>query len=102
MGIPEAIRNTISETYVQSRSSNEALYYLQVKTFLETINLDQDKVDQFIQKHPDHQRLGLEMFKILENTILEKQSMMLAKVFRRHILAEITKEQFDKFSYIIM
>ena len=102
MGIPEAIRNTISETYVKSRNSNEALYYLQVKTFLETINLDQNKVDQFIQKNPDHQRLGLEMFKILENTVLEKQSMMLAKVFRKYILTEITKEQFDKFSYIIM
>ena len=39
-GIPEALKNSANEIYLQSKLSNEALYYLQVKTFLETLDLE--------------------------------------------------------------
>lgn len=102
LGIPEAIKNTISDTYLQSKISNEALYYLQVKTFLETLNLTEDDVNAFMDKNLDNQRLGLEVFKILESTAFEKQAHMLAKNFKLYTTKDISKQDFDKYTYIII
>ena len=45
-GIPEALKNSANKIYLQSKLSNEALYYLQVKTFLETLDLEENDVEQ--------------------------------------------------------
>ncbi|MDD2946095.1 MAG: hypothetical protein PHG15_09980 [Acinetobacter sp.] len=101
LGIPEALKNTTQKIYAQSKLNNEALYYLQVKTFLETLDLDEDEVSQFMQKNPNHQRLGLEIFKILESTILEKQAQLLAKSFKYLTKKEIDDKTFNQYTYII-
>ncbi|OTG91054.1 hypothetical protein [Acinetobacter sp. ANC 3813] len=100
-GIPNALRNSANEIYIQSKLANEGLYYLQVKTFLETLELDNKAIERFMAKNPDHQRLGFEIFKILENTILEDQARMLAKAFQFFTREEISKQEFDKYIYII-
>lgn len=101
LGIPEALKTTISDTYTQSKMANDALYYLQVKTFLETVNLSYEEVSQFMNENPDHQRLGLEIFKILEQTTLEHQARMIAKAFNLYTKKDIQKQEFDKYTYII-
>lgn len=101
LGIPEALKTTISDTYTQSKMANDALYYLQVKTFLETVNLSHEEVSQFMHENPDHQRLGLEIFKILEQTTLEHQARMIAKAFNLYTKKDIQKQEFDKYTYII-
>lgn len=101
LGIPEALKNTTQKIYAQSKLNNEALYYLQVKTFLETLDLDEDEVSQFMQENPHNQRLGLEIFKILESTLLEKQAIMLAKTFKIYTSGHLSKQNFDKYTYII-
>lgn len=100
-GIPNALKNSANEIYIQSKLANEGLYYLQVKTFLETLELDNKAIEKFMAENPDHQRLGFEIFKILENTILEDQARMLAKTFQIFTQEEISKQDFDKYTYII-
>ncbi|MEJ5033934.1 hypothetical protein WH243_01320 [Acinetobacter sp. MYb177] len=101
LGIPEALKNSANEIYLQSKLSNEALYYLQVKTFLETLDLEENDVEQFMSENSDHQRLGLELFKVLENTSLEKQACMLAKAFKAFLSRKCDKDEYDKYVYII-
>lgn len=100
-GIPEALKNATQKIYTQAKLNNEALYYFQVRTFLETLDLDEDEISKFMQENPNHQRLGLEIFKILESTFLEKQAIMLAKTFKLYASAHLSKQDFDKFTYII-
>lgn len=101
LGIPEALKNATHKIYTQSKLNNEALYYLQVRTFLETLDLDEKEISKFMQENPDHQRLGLEIFKILENTLIEKQAIMLAKTFKLYASGHLSKQNFDKYTYII-
>lgn len=100
-GIPNALKNSANDVYMQSKLANEGLYYLQVKTFLETLELDNQAIEKFMAENPDHQRLGFEIFKILENTILEDQARMLAKSFKLFTQQQISKQNFDKYTYII-
>lgn len=100
-GIPEALKNSTNEIYMQTKLSNEALYYLQVKTFLETLELSENDIEKFMMETPNHQRLGFEVFKILENTVLENQAQMLAKAFSIYVNKAISKEVFDHYTYII-
>ncbi|CAM4133678.1 hypothetical protein [Acinetobacter pragensis] len=100
-GIPEALRSSANEIYLQSKLANEGLYYLQVKTFLETLELDANDIEKFMKENPNHQRLGFEIFKILEHTILDKQAKMLAKAFQLFTQKQIFKQEFDKYTYII-
>ena len=37
LGIPEALKNATHKIYTQSKLNNEALYYLQVRTFFRNI-----------------------------------------------------------------
>lgn len=100
-GIPNALKNTANEIYIQSKLANEGLYYLQVKTFLESLELDSQAIEKFMAENPNHQRLGFEIFKILDNTILEDQARMLAKAFQIFTQEKISKQDFDKYTYII-
>ncbi|QNV46188.1 hypothetical protein IEE82_02590 [Acinetobacter baumannii] len=56
-----------------------------MKTFLETAELDKDDVNTFFQNNPDNQRLGAEIFKILEQTYIENQSQMMARAFSLYV-----------------
>ena len=100
-GIPEALKNSVNEIYLQSKLANEGLYYLQVKTFLDTLDLDTDEIEKFMADHPSHERLGFEIFKILENTLLEEQARMLAKSFLLLTQNQISKQDFDRYTYAI-
>ena len=100
-GIPEALRSSANEIYLQSKLANEGLYYLQVKIFLEALELDEKDIEKFMANNPNHQRLGFEIFKILENTMLEDQAKMLAKAFQLLAQEQISKHEFDKYTYII-
>lgn len=44
-----------------------------------------------MSENSDHQRLGLEVFKVLENTSLEKQACMLAKAFKAFLSENVIK-----------
>ncbi|WP_445661211.1 hypothetical protein [Acinetobacter sp. F16] len=101
LGIPEALKNATQKIYTQAKLNNEALYSFQVRTFLETLDLDEDEISKFMQDNPNHQRLGLEIFKILENTLLEKQAKMSAKAFKLYVIKECSREELDKYFYII-
>lgn len=70
LGIPEGLTKTISDIHINSKLSNETLYFLQVKSFLDTLELDESDVEKFMKENPSHIRLGFEIFKILENTTL--------------------------------
>lgn len=67
-GIASGLKNSWNEIAEHTRTTNDVIYYMQVKTFLETVDLDQEQVTEFFENNPDHQRLGIEIFKILENT----------------------------------
>jgi hypothetical protein len=101
LGIPEALKNATQKIYTQSKLNNEVLYYFQVRTFLETLDLDEDEVSQFMRENPNNQRLGLEIFKILENTLEVRQAQMLARTFKSYTKKEIDQKLFDQFTYII-
>ncbi|MBU3848791.1 MAG: hypothetical protein H9855_17865 [Candidatus Acinetobacter avistercoris] len=101
-GIPEALKNSANETYLQTKLSNEALYFLQVKTFLDTFEIDESDVEKFMKENPNNQRLGFEIFKILESTTLEKQAQMLAKAFSLYVNKIASKQNFDEYTYITM
>lgn len=100
-GMGSAIKNSFAEIPEQIKKTNDALYYMQVKTFLETADLDQEQVTEFLNINPDNLRLGLEVLKILESTYLEEQALYLAKAFRKFVLAEITRERLDQYFHVI-
>lgn len=100
-GMGSTISNSIKEIQEYSKQTNEALYYLQIKTFLETVDLDQQEINQFFEKNPDNLRLGVEIFKILENTCLEQQAKYIAKAFRKYVHSEITENKFYQYIHVI-
>lgn len=96
-----AIKNSAEEIKEYSKLTNDALYYLQIQKFLETADLDPEEVEDFLKESPDNQRLGLELFKVLEKTHLEKQAELMAIAFKRYVKKEITKSALDKYNHII-
>ncbi|EPJ5410451.1 hypothetical protein LPI62_001349, partial [Acinetobacter baumannii] len=101
MGLGSAIKNSVTEIQNYTKQTSDAIYYLQVKTFLETAELDQDDVNTFFQNNPDNQRLGAEIFKILEQTYIENQSQMMARAFSLYVQKKIEKPILDQLIYII-
>lgn len=96
-----AIKNSAEEIKEYSKLTNDALYHLQIQKFLETADLDSEEVEDFLKESPDNQRLGLELFKVLEKTHLEKQAELMAIAFKRYVKKEITKSALDKYNHII-
>lgn len=101
LGLGSGIKNAADEMTKYASLCNEALYHMQVRTFLETLDLDQDEVNNFFNDNPDNQRLGVEIFKILEITILEKQSKYIAIAFKKYVRGEINSRKFHQYLHVI-
>ncbi|MEN8424062.1 hypothetical protein ABFO63_10455 [Acinetobacter junii] len=102
VGLGSSIKDSIQKIKEYSELSNQALYYLQIKTFLETIDLDDDEINSFFENNHDEQRLGIELFKILESTYLEKQAILLAINFKNYLKLKIDKRKFNRYINLIM
>lgn len=102
VGLGSSIKDSIQKIKEYSELSNQALYYLQIKTFLETIDLDDDEINSFFENNHDEQRLGIELFKILESTYLEKQAVLLAINFKKYLKLKIDKRKFNRYINLIM
>lgn len=77
-------------------------YTLQVKSFLTTpTQLTEKEFHEFMANNPSNQRLGLEVFKILEQTVIEEQAEMLARAFSLHVKGGISDSEMHKYIYII-
>ncbi|MFV5586103.1 hypothetical protein VXQ32_16555 [Acinetobacter oleivorans] len=103
LGGASKVKESIEEISEYTKKCNDALYTLQIQTFLNTIEIDSEIFEKFIEENPDNLRLGLETIKILEKTFIEKQAEMLARAFRIYIknpTAE-NKSLFYKLVYII-
>lgn len=96
-----AIKNSAEEIKEYSKLTNDALYYLQVQKFLETADLDSEEIEDFLKESPDNQRLGLELFKVLEKTHLEKQAELMAISFQKYLKKIISSEQYNVYNHII-
>ncbi|HBJ3898337.1 hypothetical protein Q4029_05460 [Acinetobacter baumannii] len=70
------IHDTYAEITEYTKKCNDALYYLQVDKFLNSLDIDQTEFDNFIKENPDNLKLGLETIKILEQTNLDRQAEM--------------------------
>lgn len=68
-----------------TKKCNDALYYLQVDKFLNSLDVDPAEFEDFIKENPDNLKLGLETIKILEQTNLDKQAELLARAFQLYI-----------------
>ncbi|MEI1702474.1 hypothetical protein V8P79_08515 [Acinetobacter baumannii] len=101
LGLGSGIKNTADEIKEYAELCNDALYHMQIKTFLETIDLNQDEVNKFFNDNPDNQRLGVEIFKILEQTYVERQGRMIARAFKLLAVSKIDRLKFDKLVHII-
>ncbi|MDC4750523.1 hypothetical protein NQ853_18360, partial [Acinetobacter baumannii] len=85
LGGASKVKESIEEISKYTKNCNDALYTLQVQTFLNTVDIDQTEFENFIKENPDNLRLGLETIKILEKTFIEKQAEMLARAFKMYI-----------------
>lgn len=101
-GLGSGIKDSIQNIKEYSDLSNEALYYLQIKTFLETADLDDEEVNRFFEKNKNEYRLGVEVFKILESTYIERQAILLAINFRNYVKNKIDKTKFNQYTSLIM
>jgi len=101
LGLGSGVKNAADEIKEYAELCNDALYHMQIRTFLETIDLNQDEVNKFFNDNPDHQRLGIEIFKILESTILEKQSKYIAIAFKKYVREEIDSRKFHQYLHVI-
>lgn len=102
-GVSDSIAQTVKDMQQYSKLVNDSLYYMQIKTFLDTSNdfLNEVEVNDFFEKNQDNLRLAAEIFKILEQTHLEKQSEYIAKVFVQYVKNEITNQKLHQYIYII-
>ena len=100
-GMGSAVKDSIAEIKEYAQKNNEALYYLQVKTFLETVEFNQEEVEKFFKENPDNLRLGAEIFKILEQTHIDEQSQMIARAFTLYVHGKIEKAFLDHLLHII-
>lgn len=101
LGLGSGVKNAADEIKEYAELCNHTLYHMQIRTFLETIDLNQDEVNKFFNDNPDHQRLGIEIFKILESTILEKQSKYIAIAFKKYVRDEIDSRKFHQYLHVI-
>lgn len=101
LGLGSGVKNAADEIKEYAELCNDTLYHMQIRTFLETIDLNQDEVNKFFNDNPDHQRLGIEIFKILESTILEKQSKYIAIAFKKYVRDEIDSRKFHQYLHVI-
>ncbi len=101
LGLGSGVKNAADEIKVYAELCNDALYHMQIRTFLETIDLNQDEVNNFFNDNPDNQRLGVEIFKILEQTYVELQGRMMARAFKLLAISEIDQLKFYKLIHII-
>ena len=97
MGLASSMKDTVKEIKEYTSQCNDALYYMQVKTFLESVDLTDEDIDNFFENNNDNHRLGVEIFKILEATYLEKQAVLLAINFRNYVKGEISKSNFNHY-----
>lgn len=102
-GVGSKIKDTLSEIEEYTKQCNDSLYTLQIETFLNTVEIDQNEFERFIEKNPDNLRLGLETIKILEKTFIEKQAEMLARAFKFYVNmpTEENKKLFNRFVFVI-
>lgn len=84
-----------------TKQSNDALYSLQVETFLHTADLNKEQVEDFLNENTDNLRLGMETLKILEKTHLEKQAELMGIAFKKYVKGEISKKEYNLFTHII-
>lgn len=86
-----------------TKKCNDALYYLQVDKFLNSIDVTPSEFESFLKDNPDNLKLGLETIKILEQTHLDKQAEMLARAFKLYIKAPTVESKitFHKNIHII-
>lgn len=101
LGATSAIKDSVTEIQEYTKITNEVLYYMQIRTFLETVDLDHEEVTNFLEKNTDNQRLGIEIFKILEKTFLEKQAEFMAIAFRRYVRSEISSQNLYEYIHVI-
>lgn len=101
-GVGLGAKGSIQKIKEYSDLSNEALYFLQIKTFLETVDLDDEEVNSFFEKNKDEYRLGIEVFKILDSTYIERQAVLLAINFRNYVKNKIDKSKFNQYTNLIM
>lgn len=103
LGGASKIKESIEGISEYTKNCNDALYTLQIQTFLNTVEIDQTEFENFIEENPDNLRLGLETIKVLEKTFIEKQAEMLARAFKMYIKNPIleNKSLFYKLTYII-
>ena len=80
LGLGSAVKNSFYEIKDHVSQCNDALYLMQIKTFIETIDLDEGEVKDFFSKNPDNNRLGIELFKILSDLYLQRISEDLNKI----------------------
>lgn len=100
-GLGSATKNSVEEVQQYVKECNDALYFMQIKTFLETIELNENEISDFFSKNPDTNRLGVELFKILESFYLEKQASLLAINFQSYVKQEIDLKKFNKYVNLI-
>ena len=102
-GVAMNITDFVHKVIQHGKGIRDAHYALQVKAFLETpTEVTQEEFKKFIEDNPDHQRLGLEVFKILEQTVIEEQAKMLSKAFSLWIKGKYAfKYEFDADVYLI-
>lgn len=102
-GVSDSIAQTAKDMQQYSKLVNDSLYYMQIKTFLDTSNdfLNDSEVNDFLEKNQDNLRLTAEIFKILEKTHLEKQSEYIAKVFVQYVKNKITNQKLHEYIHII-
>lgn len=101
LGLGSGVKNAADEIKAYAELCNDTLYHMQIRTFLETIDLNQDEVNNFFNDNPDNQRLGVEIFKILEQTYVELQGRMMARAFKLLAVSEIDRLKFHKLIHII-
>lgn len=99
--IASGILNSFGEIKDYSKQAIDSLYYFQIKTFLETADLDQEEINEFLNNNPNNMRLGLEIFKILEKTVLERQAIYLARAFRLYVKEKIKEPKLYEYFHII-
>jgi len=101
LGLSSAVKNSLQEIKSSVNQCNDALYLMQIKTFLETVDLNENEVKDFFSKNPDNNRLGIELFKILESTYIEKQASLLAINFQNYVQGKSDIIKFNRYVNLI-
>ena len=102
-GVAMNITDFIDKVIQHQKGVRDTHYALQIQAFLETpTDLTEEQFKSFMKDNPDNQRLGLEIFKILEQTVIEEQAKMLARAFSLWVQKKYeNRRQFDRDVYLI-